>query len=284
MKKMDPEELENQTTDNSLEDSQQPDPQVQQEEPKGNPAWDPALQSVPEEFHPHLKNHFSEWDKNFQKVQQEFAPYKEFAELKVSSDDLNRGMQLLHILNTNPKGLYDYMGEQYQFAVQQAQNNSQGQQEQQSQQEYDLSDFPEIEKHPKFQEMQQRLETALQQAGNAQNFVQTFQQREMQEAANRQVQQEMDAVKQKFQNIDLAAVGNMAIGMSQQSGKQVSLMEAAEYINSLMPQPRVSDTAPQVIRSGNRGIQQPQKGFGSLSGDDRVNFLAEAMAKMNSND
>jgi hypothetical protein len=237
-----------------------------------NEAWNPALQSIPEEFHPHLKQHFSQWDKNFQKVQQQFAPYKEFAELGVESADINRGMQLLHILNTNPRGLYDMMGQQFQF-VQPEPNKSQGQQESQSE-EFELSDFPEIEKHPKFVELQQKYDSIAQQAQRSTEFISTFQQREMQTAAENQIQREVNEVKAKYgDSFDIAAVGNMALGMQQRTGKHVSLMEAAAQLASFAtPQQRASDTAPSVIRTGNRGFQTPVNP--PKNADERISMIA----------
>src|SRR5438034_10314182 len=99
-----------------------------------NPAWNDALSSVPEEFHPHLKGEFSKWDKYTQQVQQSFAPFKEFAELGVGSEDIDQALQLAHLFQTNPRGVFDFLTTTYNFTnaqaqqiVQQGQNNSQGQ-------------------------------------------------------------------------------------------------------------------------------------------------------------
>lgn len=238
-----------------------------------NPAWQDMLSAVPEEFHSHLVKGLTEWDKGVQKrfetVQQKFSPYKEFAELNVPATDISQALQLFQAINTQPKSVYDYLGEQFNFG----QVQSQGQQEAEPE-DYDLSQEVDITKNPQFVEMAEK-------ASRAEQFMQDLQRREQQQQVDMQVQNEANQVLQKYPNIDMQAVATIAVGRAKGANEMPNLMQAAEYLQSLIPQQRVSDSAPPIITGGNRGIPQSQTpDFGKMTSDQRTKYVTDAMNAM----
>jgi hypothetical protein len=237
----------------------------------GNPAWEEALNSVPEEFHPTLREHFGNWDKGVQKrfetVQQKYSPYNEFVELGVSKDDLAEAMQIRHLLNSQPRDVYDWLVKQHNFG----QNESQGQQEAEPQ-EYDLSEENDLAKNPQIANMQRQLEGAV-------GFINNLQQTQLQDKINRETQAEVEQIEAKYPGIDISAVARFAMGEAAHSNSRPNLMAAAEYLVNLIPQQRVSDTAPPVISGGSRGVPQtPSKKFGDMTSDERAEYVANMAA------
>lgn len=237
----------------------------------GNPAWDEALNFVPEEFHPKLKEVYGNWDKGvqsrFESVQQKYSPYNEFIELGVSKEDIAEAMQIRHLLNSQPKDVYDWLASKHEFG----QNESQGQQEAEPQ-DYDLSAENDLTKNPQFAQMSQQLKGAV-------GFIQNLQQTQLQERINRETEAQVQAIEQKYPGIDMSAVATFAMGQAANTNSTPDLLAAADYLNSLIPQQRVSDTAPPVISGGSRGVPQtPQKPYGNMSADDRAKIIADYAA------
>lgn len=235
-----------------------------------NPAWTEMLSAIPEEFHPHLTDHLSKMDlgvqKRFETVQQKFSPYKEFAELNVPATDISQALQIYQAINTQPKSVYEYLRDQFNFG----QDQSQGQPEAEPE-EYDLSQEVDITKNPQFVEMANK-------ANRADQFIQQIQQQEQQRQYDSQVEQEAKAVQEAYPNLDIQAVATIAVGRAKGANEMPDLMKAAEYLQSLIPQQRVSDTAPPIISGGNRGIPQPQApDFGKMTSDQRTKYVTDAM-------
>lgn len=251
--------------------------EIAQETSNRNPAWEQALSSVPEEFHSHLEKHFGEWDsgvqKRFEKVQQEFSPYKEFAELKVPPTDIQQALKVYQAINTQPKAVYEYLREQFNFGV----DESQGQREAEKPvEDYDLSDETDITKNPVFQQMAEK-------ASRAEQFVNDFQRQQEQARIDAEVATEAQAVEKAFPHLDIQAVATMAIGNARSTNAMPDLMNAAKYLDSLIPKARVSDSAPPIVAGGSRGIpQQPEKHFGDMTSEERGQYIANRMAAVNS--
>lgn len=242
---------------------------------QGNPAWEEALSAIPQEFHPHLKEHFGKWDggvqKRFQTVQQTYAPYKELADLKVDPTEINEAMQFRHLLQTQPEEVFKWMQEQYKFG----QPVSQGQEEN-KEETLELDENEAFFKDPRYLEVANK-------ANFAEQAIQQANQRDVEATANKQVETEVGQVQEQFPGLDIAAVATYALGLSQQTGKSPNLIEAAQAMAGFVPNaiptaPRVSDSAPPVI-AGNRGAlpSTPPPKYGAMSSDERSKYVAELM-------
>lgn len=82
-----------------------------------NPAWNDLLDVIPSEFHPMVKPTLEKWDsgvnKRFETVHSQYAPYKPFIEQQVTPDEINAAMQMMNLLATDPRKVYDKLGEFY---------------------------------------------------------------------------------------------------------------------------------------------------------------------------
>lgn len=84
-----------------------------------NPAWQGILDSLPTSLHDTVKPHLKEWDQNIGRKLQESAerynPYNQFVEAQVPADELVQAWELMQRLNTDPRGLWDQMGQYFEF-------------------------------------------------------------------------------------------------------------------------------------------------------------------------
>jgi hypothetical protein len=138
-----------------------------------NPAWSDFLGSLPESMHPMVKPHLAKWDEGvnsrIQKVHEEWAPFKPYRDAGIDPEILNQAYGIYQAIDTDPRKVYDLLGETYGYSVNpQVQPNSQGQpnspqQQQQNNQnandEYDLSGG---QFNPELARYQQMTETMAQ--------------------------------------------------------------------------------------------------------------------------
>lgn len=84
-----------------------------------NPAWNPFLEAVPQEYHEKVTPLLQEWDKGvnerFQKVHSEYEPYKPYKEAGVTPDTINIALSVLNTLQENPEYLWKSLGEYHKF-------------------------------------------------------------------------------------------------------------------------------------------------------------------------
>ena len=252
------------------------DPNVseQENEPKDNPAWNDDLAVVPEEFHPHLKGVFLKKDQYAQEVQQRFAPYKEFVEQGVKPEEIQQALQFAHFLNTNPRGVFDFLDKQYNYSNA---NQSQGNPAEQQEENVDLGDDPtDISKNPQFQQLAQQQEWIKQQF--------EAEQRAKQEAAmDAQVQKEIQAIQSNYPTLDpreviTRALGKQAAGITKDVDLEASAKELSEMFKNTNAPSRGSSAPPVLGRSS---LPSSQKKPGEMTREERTAYIAEQMAAMN---
>jgi len=248
----------------------------QAESPNINPAWNELLSAVPQEFHNHLLGGLDKWDRGvqnrFQKVQQDYAPlkaYEEFAKLNVAPTDINEAMQIRHAMQNDPASLYKWLQDSY---PQLAGQNGQGQEEQ----ELELSETDALFQDPRYLEMKQKADFAAQ-------AIEQFNKQAITNKVSAQVETETKQVQEKFPGLDITKVAKYALGMSRNDNSMPDLMKAAEEMatfvpNAAPPVTRVSDTAPPVINGGGRLPIPATKSVGSMSTDERSQYVADLIA------
>jgi hypothetical protein len=273
---MDPEELEQQQ---QVESQDLGNEAQETDEPKDNPAWNDALSLVPEEFHPHLKSNFSKWDKYTQEVQQSFAPFKEFAEQGVKPEEIQQALQFAHFLNTNPRGVFDFLDKQYNYSNA---NQSQGNPAEQQEENVDLNDplaNIDISKNPQFKQIAEQQQ-AIQQQFEAQ-------QRAQQEAAmDAQVQKEIAAIQTNYPTLDpreviTRALGKQAAGITKDVDLEASAKELQTMFGAANTAPSRGSSAPPVL--GRSSLPSSQKSPAQMTREERTAYIAEQMAAMNNN-
>lgn len=253
-----------------------------EQEIKDNPAWKDILDPVPEHFHPHLKGHLSRLEKYSQELQQKNATWKDFEENNVSKDTLVQGLQFLNLLNTNPKGVYDYLAQAYNFqAQQQAAAQSQGQPPATNQETLELGEEqPDIFKDPRVQQL-------ANQAQFAQQAVEQMQQQNMAAQMQQQVDAELNAVQNhmQYKNLPMDLVIRTALGMAAESqartGRETpaDVMAAAKSLwetGAFAPKTRIP--APPNLsgrRTGTPAESEPD--FGKMTRQQRTAYVADMM-------
>lgn len=222
------------------------EPVVENEPNDYNPAWNDALSAVPEEFHPHLKEHFSKTDKYTQEVQQRFAPFKEFAEQNVRPEDIKEALQFAHFLNTNPRGVFDFLNKQYNYFPDSGNaDQSQGVPAKQED-EIDVNDpfaNADLSKNPQFAQVLQQNQELMQ-------SFQAKQQAELEAKMDAQIQSEIQAIQTTYPSIDpreviTRAMGKHAAGITKDIDLNASAKELAEMFKAPATQP--GSSAPPVL-------------------------------------
>src|SRR6185312_4085294 len=75
-----------------------------------NPIYAEALNTVPQEFHRGLTEHFKRWDENHANSLKKWEPYKEFE--GVDPQQLRAARQVWDTISTDPVGVYQRMQQQ----------------------------------------------------------------------------------------------------------------------------------------------------------------------------
>lgn len=277
---MDPEE--NGVVDTTGVEAQEVSPDTSQEI-ADNPAWNDILSPVPQEFHGHLKEHLSKKDKYTQEVQQTYAPYKEFVESGVTKDDIEQSIQLAHLFQTNPRGVFDFLNTQYNYIPTQAQaqqtpvqgQNSQGQTQND---EFDISgNEPEfdITKNPQFQQVAAQAQLANQLATQ-------MQQQQIEQQVNQQIQTEVAGIQQAYAHIPIQEVIKRAVANASISGGREDLQAAAKELDSMGWFKKAGTPAPPNLSGGgNRALPSSKVDPSTMSPEDRKAHVAALLKAAN---
>lgn len=189
-----------------------------------NPAWNDLMGIIPSQLHSQVTPHLSQWDKNYQdginKVHSQYEAYKPYMENEISPDQINYGLQLMYALEQNPRGVLEALAEANGVSIQEAQEALEN--EQQGQGETDPSE-PEWLNHPKFQELNQMVETM------AQLMVQQNQTVEDQQE-DEALAQELDALHEEHGDFDEDWVLTKVM-TAMQRGQEMSIADAVNAYN-----------------------------------------------------
>lgn len=170
----------------------------------GHPAWQEYLSELPQELHGQVTPVFEKWDKGvqerFQKVHSQYEPWKGVINSGVDPNMAQFGINLLSHLETNPKYVYDALGQYYEFNKEPQGLGEQGQENQdQGQNEPWRSELDELRK-----QNQILAAHALKR-----------QEAERQAAADKALDQEFSGLKEKYGDYDeLWVLSRMQNGMS----------------------------------------------------------------------
>lgn len=209
--------------------------------PAINPAWKEALDQIPEEFHPALTPKLSNWDKNFQEVQQRYAPYKEFVENQIPVETIQQSMQIRDLLESNPRGVFDFLQKTYNFGNEAAPTGPKGNEEE----EYNFDeDEIDLEKHPKFQAMAEKL-------NHFESFMEAQREQETAQQVQISIENDFKAIAQKYAGGNLDDQSKADIARLAMGAGDHDLHKAAEdYFTRFKSAPR--NPAPPVLRGNGR--------------------------------
>lgn len=251
--------------------------QEPQDEVKNNPAWDAILGYIPEDKRPEVLPKFKEWDDNFAKVQSEYAPYKPLLEHKVPMEEVQRAFAFANLVNTNPRALYDELGQRFGFGQGQQQVDNK---EDEEDPDLEKPEIPDLTKHPQFIAMQQTIQQFQEAA-----------QREAERQENVRIQQETDnqfaaienAHKVKLSPQVRSEILNRTVIIGDRTGHydiNEGYKDYASFVSQVRNS-RANNTAPRVF-SGSGGLPATNKSFGEMTEDERsarIVAMLEAAAK-----
>jgi len=256
------------------------DPPEETKEIKADPNWEDILQHIPEDKRPEVLPKFKSWDDNFAKVQSEYAPYKPLLENKIPFEEVQRAFAFANLVNTNPKALYDELGQRFGFGQGQQQVEKKDEEQNDDPDLEDQNKVPDLTKHPEFVRMQQTIEQ-FQQAAAA----------EAERQANARAEQEMEnefaAIEQehkvKLNPKVRAEVINRAVLIGDRTGNY-DIREGYKDYSSFVSQvrnSRASNSAPRVL-SGNGGLPTGNgKSLGEMSDEERSARIVAMLAAAN---
>ena len=221
----------------------------------GHPAWNEILSAVPQSLHDAVRPTLEKWDQGvsqkLEQVHSQYNPYKQFVENNVPPDQIQAGLQLFQVLNTDPQRLYNELAN---FLGINTGGQGQAPQNQQQPGTQDLGEFADpqidLEKDPRFQALAQ----------SQQQVVQMLQQQQVQEterAANVWLDSTLMTAQQTFKakyNQDLDTNYVLGVAMSKINagenpdkalGTAVAMYEQA--YNRIRATPTANSSAPPVL-------------------------------------
>lgn len=249
--------------------------QEQQTDSNGNPAWKPFLDVVPTAFHKQVEPVLREWDTNFtnklNQVQSQYAPFKPFLDQQVQPEQLQQGLQLMKMIQENPRVFYDRMTQHY--GNEWGLNSGQGTDEDDD--AFDLDD-----QEQNYGQLSPQQQQELEQLRNQQTTIAAYlaQDLEAKEMAKHeaQVDTEFNQVKEKYGDLTPDHV-DAIVSMAIQSGSTV--VEAADKLFKFTPAPnqQAQRTVPRVVApNGGVPTAPPVK---PKTRNERVALVARVLAE-----
>lgn len=110
--------------------------------PGGHPAFQEVYNILPQEFHEKVSPVLKQWEQNvnqrFEQVHSKYGPWDNFIKQGVDPEQVNWAVNMLNMLEQNPREVYDRIGQYFQFNGQPTDpTGGQGQGGQQQQQQTD---------------------------------------------------------------------------------------------------------------------------------------------------
>lgn len=241
-----------------------------------NPAWNSLLEKLPTEFHNIIEPDLRQWDQNFtsktQEVQSRYEPYQFLIENEIEPEQIESALQVLAMIETDPRAFHTQMGEFYkdqwgqgQQEVSQDDPNAQfsldGDEEGQA--------VPDVTQHPKFQELAQNQDAL------ATYLAQQIQQQQEAEA-DAEVAADEERLRKEYGDWDEHFVFSYA--MQQECDLEEAVKAYKELENKIRTQPRANDSAPPVFAPSG-GVPSSQPSPGQMSDKDTRKLVAEMAAR-----
>lgn len=103
----------------------EPTPDAVVDAPGLNPAWEPVLSLLPEQFHTVVTPHFQKWDQDAQSRIENvntqlkaYEGYNKFTEHGITADEVEQGLRIMYEINNNPQNVFNALQEAYKFGAQ----------------------------------------------------------------------------------------------------------------------------------------------------------------------
>lgn len=249
-----------------------------------NPAWNPMLEILPEEFHPQIKPFLSKQDAYIQKVQSQYAPYKPLVDNNIPIENIQRAIQLAQVLNSDPRAIYDELGRRFNFSDQghEEQNSEEPENSEENDQETDYDPLNDPRMQPFLQQQQQMAQ-----------WFEAQKTAELEAEENARIDREFNEVEKlhggKLTEQDkieiLQRTVNIAEMKSQQTGQYYEpkivdgYKDYAAFVNRIRGS-RANNSAPDVL-GGKGGLPTKPTGITKdMTPAQRQDYIAERVAML----
>lgn len=212
------------------------------EESGFNPAWNPVLDEIPQEFHNKIAPHLSEWDRNYHaglekarnEVQSQYEPYQLFVDNEISPELLTNAYQVYQAIENNPEAVIQ--------ALQQALGGEEpeGQGEEEGEEFYDANS---VANDPRYLALEEKFN----------NLVEGMESREQQEAfeaeidqARNEIDSAIEVIGPKFKehfgfDMNTEEVLRIAISAAEENDSELDLMAAAQHFGDMVSKYRTPE-------------------------------------------
>ena len=245
-------------------------------ESAGNPAWDTLRSELDEISFHRIEPHLKEMDRAAQQrvttSNQQLAPYKEFIDSGVTSEDMQTGLALAQRVNSNPEELYEALGTYLR-------DNGRLPNEVELKQEIKENAEESAEEKPS----DPRYDELAQQTAQMREFLQAQEFERQVGVASQSLAQEESALKTanpSLSDADIKTIQRQAVSIARETGKVPSLSEVhdgwfTELRTRFLSAPRPGDSAPKLLpTSGGLPSAVPQKSLGALSSAETQDIIA----------
>lgn len=256
---------------------------AQQDEPAGiNPAWNPVLNEIPEEFRSKVTPYLSEWDKNYHsglekarnEVQSQYADFQPFIDNEVSPETLAQSYQLYQALENNPQSVME--------ALQQAIGETYGEDDDQGDDEhYDPNDIANDPRYQRLEQQVQQMMEGIQSKEEQEQFQQEF------DNSVNEIEQSIEQILPQFKehfgfDMNPQEVLRIAIGQAEENDTEIDLMGAAQYWGDMINQYRTPE--PQVgfkSMPTSGGVPSTNVDVTKLSSEESKALVVDLLAQAN---
>jgi len=231
----------------------------------GNPAWKPILDALPDSLHETVRPQLEAWDRDVQtrfdtlrSEQNQYTPWREFIDSGVDPDTATYAIQLLNEIATNPRAIYDTLGQRLGLTPQQV--------EQAIQEGGDPSE--EEYTDPRFQQLEEGFRTLAE--------LQLQQQQAAQQAAEDQaLEAELTAAREKHGEFDEDFV-------LEKLSQGATMDQALEAWQTLVERIRGGQTpsAP-VVLGGGGAVPAPSQDVTQLTSKQTRGLVADILRRAN---
>lgn len=231
----------------------------------------PFLDAIPEADREVVSRYVKHWDQNvsrkFQDLHSQYAPYKELGD----PSELQQAVQLLQVINTNPRQVYDILAEEF------GQSQDQGQQSQQSQQQQTNADIfaampPELqEKFSQLDKHDKVLETLS-------DFFLKTQERDQQAEEDRELDNLLKGLRQKHGDFDTEDEEDFVLMKMQQGLDPDAAVQAMRKFTQgkINAANQETNSLPPIL-SGGGNIAQPPVDVNKLNNGEVKTLVAQML-------
>jgi hypothetical protein len=237
-----------------------------------NPAWSPLLEKLPQEFHKLIEPDLRQWDQNFQQktseVQSQYEPYKDYVENQVPPEVINNALQLMAVIDADPRSFYENMGKFYADQWGQGQPGSNDAEDE----SFALGDEDtgqDLESNPLIQQLKSQQDIIAQ-------FLTTQLEQQQQAAVDAQIEAEETALKEEFGEFNPKWVYSYA--MQNGTDLRTAVEEYHSFVQQIRSTPTASDGAPTVFAPSS-AIPSSQPDPAKMDAKQTRSLVAELLAK-----